>query len=283
MTPQDFLSQSEAVSRLSYLDARCGVKISLWHNFGRDITYSSPKGHTFSYYLSGGHRSVRKKVHSCAGGPGKICLIPEGADSEWGHGSPLKFLHIHVDDTELRRRYVEITDRDARLCDIPEITYGEYPRIRHAFDSIFAAWSSDDRLAVECALSDLFGEIIGISKPGRDLHLTGGLSAYISRRIQHFIDDNLDKSLTLEKLASIAELSEFHFQKMFLKSFAISPSRWVFHRRIRKAEDLLTGHYPISDIAVRCGFSDQSHLTRSFRKATGTTPAVYRRLIQNSH
>ncbi|RUA22181.1 AraC family transcriptional regulator [Billgrantia gudaonensis] len=65
----------------------------------------------------------------------------------------------------------------------------------------------------------------------------------------------------LEKLASIAELSEFHFQKMFLKSFAISPSRWVFHRRIRKAEDLLTGHYPISDIAVRCGFSDQSHLT----------------------
>ena len=51
---------------------------------------------------------------------------------------------------------------------------------------------------------------------------------------------------------------------------------WITHRRIARAKNLLRGREPIAGIALACGFSSQSHLTRAFKSATGLTPGAYR-------
>jgi transcriptional regulator GlxA family with amidase domain len=58
----------------------------------------------------------------------------------------------------------------------------------------------------------------------------------------------------------------------------VSPYRWFLNARVKHAQTLLlNGTLPLAEIAVRLGFADQSHFTKAFRRATGTTPGEWRR------
>ena len=88
-----------------------------------------------------------------------------------------------------------------------------------------------------------------------------------------FIDANLDDTnLTIEKIAKAINLSPFYFARSFKKEFGISPHCFIINKRFERAKKLLRGNLPISEIAYICGFSDQSHLTRVFKKYLGFTP-----------
>ena len=89
---------------------------------------------------------------------------------------------------------------------------------------------------------------------------------------------HLAKDLGLEDLAAVVDLSPQHFARAVCQSTGLPPHRWLTNQRIERARDLLaTGNLPIAEIALDCGFADQSHLTTAFRKATGVTPGAYRR------
>ena len=88
-----------------------------------------------------------------------------------------------------------------------------------------------------------------------------------------FIEANLDdSSLTIEQIANSINLSPFYFARNFKKEFGISPHQFIINKRLEKAKKLLRNHLPIADVAQMCGFSDQSHLTRLFKKYLGFTP-----------
>lgn len=81
------------------------------------------------------------------------------------------------------------------------------------------------------------------------------------------------------ELARLCGLSRSHFVKAFKVSVGTPPHRWLVRHRIRCAADMLEQtSESISVIALRCGFSDQSHLTRVFRTTVGASPAAWRRL-----
>ena len=107
----------------------------------------------------------------------------------------------------------------------------------------------------------------------------GGLSPFVLKRVQDFIEGSLEAAITVDELACIAELSPFHFTRMFQQSAGVSPHQYVLRRRIEKAKDLLGERSPsLAEVAQVCGFSSQSHLTTRFRRATGMTPNSFRRL-----
>ena len=113
----------------------------------------------------------------------------------------------------------------------------------------------------------------------RDLgfKVRGGLSPAIKRRVLDFIDANLDHALTIEELAEIADLSSYHFARMFRKTVGEAPHKFVLRRRIERAMLLLRdGNAPVAEIALATGFSSQAHLTTRFSRFTGLTPAKYR-------
>jgi len=88
-----------------------------------------------------------------------------------------------------------------------------------------------------------------------------------------FIEANLDDgSLTIEQIAKAINLSPFYFARSFKKEFGISLHQFIINKRLERAKKLLRSDLPIAQIAQMCGFSDQSHLIRLFKKYFGFTP-----------
>ena len=82
----------------------------------------------------------------------------------------------------------------------------------------------------------------------------------------------------LRELERIAGLSVSQFSRQFKARTGLPPHRFLLRLRVEQAGLLLrTGDDPIADIAARCGFSHQEHLTRVLRAQLGTTPAALRR------
>jgi len=118
----------------------------------------------------------------------------------------------------------------------------------------------------------------GRRRARRPNRLRGGLSPAALRRIQLFVDAQLDRPIRLAELAERARLSPFHFARAFKRSTGETPRTFVERRRVARAQALLAGSdRALAQVALSAGFSTQSHFTTAFRRATGFTPAQYRR------
>lgn len=105
-----------------------------------------------------------------------------------------------------------------------------------------------------------------------------GLTMDIVDRITDYVEANLEQELTLSDLAALAGLSLAHFARAFRLTVGTPPHRYVLHRRIERAKQLLCGsEQPIAAVAFDCGFSSQAHLTSVFSRLVGTTPAKFRK------
>lgn len=273
------LSASSRAERLGALDLGEGRASALWRNSHDRMRYERADGHTFSCYLRGGDGTRRLDAGSIHGWPGALCIMPQGASSEWEITDSFDFVHLYVSDQELRRLFCETFDRDARLMVIPETTFGEAPRLSAALGLLAEATERGERLLAEQALTAAVGHLFLDPRYGeqRPLAVRGGLAPVVRRRLIEHIDASLDRTITLQDLAVLAGLSEFHLQRMFRVSCGVSPHVFVLYRRIERARHMLAGNEPIAQIATACGFSSQSHMTRMFKTVTGTTPSAYRR------
>jgi len=87
----------------------------------------------------------------------------------------------------------------------------------------------------------------------------------------------MEGDLSLEELAATAGLSITHFSQMFRESTGQSPHQFVLHRRVDRAKEMLRGaEMRVLDVAVACGFKNQQHFARVFRKVCGASPTEYR-------
>ena len=93
-----------------------------------------------------------------------------------------------------------------------------------------------------------------------------------------YIDAHLAEGITAADLANVARFSVFHFTRAFSAAIGTPPQRYVRRRRFERAKALIAvASTSIARAAFMCGFSSQASFTRAFRKATGMTPAAYRR------
>jgi AraC family transcriptional regulator len=103
--------------------------------------------------------------------------------------------------------------------------------------------------------------------------VNGGLGEKRLKLVLAYIDAHLAENIGLQDMATVAGLGQHHFSTMFRQSTGISPYRYVIERRIDRAKrQLRQKDAAIIDIALACGFADQSHLTKHFRKFVGMTP-----------
>lgn len=108
----------------------------------------------------------------------------------------------------------------------------------------------------------------------------GGLPKYKFRRAVEYIDAHLDGELALAEIADAAEMSPFHFARLFKQTAGVAPHAFVLNRRLERAKQLLLNREkPVTDIAFDLGFSSHSHFTTFFRKHTGVTPRDFRESV----
>lgn len=106
----------------------------------------------------------------------------------------------------------------------------------------------------------------------------GGLAPWQARKLRKHIEENLDATLTAVVLGELVALSASYFGRAFKATFGETPHAYITRRRLEAAKDLmLATRDPLSQIAYQCGFADQSHLCRLFRRSAGMAPQAWRR------
>ena len=106
---------------------------------------------------------------------------------------------------------------------------------------------------------------------------SGGLSTKKLQQTIDYIQAHLDEKLSLESIASALNLSVHYFCELFTQSMGIPPYKYVLQQRVDRAKQLLRNHEKsLSEIALDCGFANQSHFNRHFTKLIGITPRRYR-------
>src|ERR1700677_3394528 len=104
-------------------------------------------------------------------------------------------------------------------------------------------------------------------------------SAMLSRLLQ-YIGDNLETNLPLQDLADLMQTNLYSFARSFTQSMGLPPHQYILRERIERAKLLLCDPaMPLSEVALRSGFADQSHLTNTFRRMTNVSPRAYRSAV----
>ena len=93
--------------------------------------------------------------------------------------------------------------------------------------------------------------------------------------VKAFLEDYPQADVSLDNLANLAALSPYHLVHAFQQAFGLPPHAFQIQARLRLARKLLRQGRSIADVAQECGFYDQSHFHRHFKKANGYTPGQY--------
>lgn len=95
-----------------------------------------------------------------------------------------------------------------------------------------------------------------------------------------YMDENFCESCTLKEIAASVHVTANHLRTVFLNSEGYTPYEYVTRKRLEKAKNMiLLGENSLAQIALECGFCSQSHFCAMFKKATGQTPAQYKKQL----
>ena len=209
--------------------------------------------------------------------PNPLCFVPAGF-RVWSYienpGS-LRHLDIHLDVDRFPERLSE---------DVPPGSLDE-PKLMFFDERVFGIARL---IAAECekhgVRKDLYGDSLicalvcvlarvksGFSRPA------GQLAPDKLRKSIEFIEDNCARSVRLEEISDLVDLSPAYFCNAFKLTTGMPPHQWQMRARVNRAKQILEAtDLPLSVAAVDAGFSDQAHLTRVFRRIVGTTPHNWR-------
>jgi AraC family transcriptional regulator len=135
----------------------------------------------------------------------------------------------------------------------------------------------DDIERVRASLSRAVALVDGASTLGAPIGQRG-LVPWQVRKISVLIEEKLEHGVRTPELAARVGLSSSHFSRVFRTYFGRSPRQYILEKRVARAQRLmLEGRVRLSEVARACGFADQSHLCRTFRRLVGASPLVWRR------
>jgi transcriptional regulator GlxA family with amidase domain len=101
-------------------------------------------------------------------------------------------------------------------------------------------------------------------------------------KVLGFIETMLENKIYIGDLARLVAMSQRQFVKIFKKSFGCPPKHFILKYRVERSKvEMLTTPRCLCDIALACGFADQSHFNRAFCRFTGETPHLWR--IRNNN
>jgi AraC family transcriptional regulator len=218
---------------------------------------------------------------------GAICLAPIGVgDNTTTITAPIpQTMHLYLPTTLFRRLSDDFNLPGAPAHSIRYAAGIQDEMIDQIVLSILSEMTNETaagRMYVETASLMLAARIIHGYCDSGSCTLTAPASHRLDhvrlRRVLDYISAHVADEITLTELARVACLSTFHFARVFTLAIGVSPHRYVSRMRLENAmAEMAAGKLPLAQIALNARFSSQASFTRAFRRATGMTPAEYRR------
>lgn len=215
------------------------------------------------------------------GGSGNLCITPAGQPISAYWDKPLENMGFSLDPHFVTRTAAE--NHFSPNFEFTEIYREQDALIQNIGLTLLAETESNTpsgRLFTDSLIQTLTLHLLANYSTARTAPAAnGGLSGFRLRRVKEFIAENLEEDLSLTDIASVAELSQYHFARAFRKTVGMTPQQYVMQQRIERAKQLLSNaELPIVEISLRTGFENQSHFTTLFRKFTKLTPKSWRDL-----
>lgn len=218
-------------------------------------------------------------------GPGRdFSLQPKGTPTRYLSFGPLKFGHVFLPDALLDKAadVEHLPALSGRLREdlsfVPNSAVHTLTKdyLQRAFDPLVPATTLEMEGRALLLVDALLRLHETLRTGGRVQR--GGLSPRHLRRTCDFITDHLSDDIALDELAKLTGLSCKHFVRAFKQSMGVPPHQYLIFQRIEAAKQRLRGgKATLADIAMQCGFADQSHFTATFRKTVGLAPGAWRR------
>jgi AraC family transcriptional regulator len=225
-------------------------------------------------------RRLDGKFKHYAHGNGRVDVIPAFLDHWTNWDQEVEFSVIAICPTLLNQTTQELMQREIEL--IPQFSIDD-PVIQQL------ALALRTEIQTGCMSGRLYGESLGtalaarlvqnyaVSKPSLEFKANSLPQSQLERVID-YMKANLTQELSILDLATLTNMSESHFSRSFKQSVGIAPYQYLIQQRVERAKQLLKQQViSISDIALDCGFANQTHLTKVFRQITGMTPKAYQK------
>ena len=108
----------------------------------------------------------------------------------------------------------------------------------------------------------------------------GGLPIARLRKIEDYVHAHLAESISIQTLAELAELSPFHFSRVFKQTAGITPLQFVTRERMLQAQQLIREtSRSLIEIALEVGYTSPSHFAQVFRRTVGVAPTQFRNAL----
>ncbi|MEM8504087.1 MAG: AraC family transcriptional regulator [Cyanobacteria bacterium P01_D01_bin.1] len=213
--------------------------------------------------------------------PGEFCLQSDGDTNFPRWWDDFEFIAIAIDPAFISQSFQG--SNPAKL---------EFRDERGTFDDAIATLTQRFKaeLSEGSYCGKLYGESLGITfvrhlLESYSTHPTklklpkGQLSSQQMKQTIEYVHDNLGTDLDLTDLAQQANLSAFHFSRLFKKSLGLTPHQYVLHNRVERAKKLLSSAKPatLADVGLQAGFYDQAHFSKAFKRVVGLTPKQFTR------
>ncbi len=263
-----------------------GVRVRRWRYTGLDVFIPALSDYLIVAYRDGATQMNRR----CTGdwreepvAPGAVSLLTHAAQSHWRWSEDVEVMHLYLSPAVMAGVAADAYGRHIRNVELADVLRADDPvlaGIAAALDREASDEGVGCKLYVEALRTHACVHILRryANVAFSDEERSGGFSRAQAKLLKTFVDEHLEQALTLETLAGVVRLSAFHFARKFRETFGCPPYAYVMRRRIeRAAGQLANPAIPLKVVAAECGFSDQSHMTRLFRRATGVTPAEFRR------
>jgi AraC family transcriptional regulator len=222
-----------------------------------------------SFVLSGNYQE-KYANQSCTCAEGSLRFLPPAELHENEYTSTVRCLLVKIAPPILDR----LRDH-ATVLSRP----GEVPGLASSWlaNRLFREFRADDDVA-PMAIEGVLLEILAESARAIGAGSGSNAPAWL-RRVHEALEDSYLLSPSLAELASIAGVHPVHLSREFRKHYESTIGEYIRKRRIEHASHLLanTGT-ALSEVALTCGFSDQSHFCAMFKSHTGLTPAKFRDL-----
>nr|WP_305889126.1 AraC family transcriptional regulator [Parvularcula maris] len=237
-----------------------------------------PDPHRVENWRGGEHRDFIYNQH-------EVVVTPAGLASGWRWHATSQVIVVTIEPSPLARfakRELGFVLSDRQLRNEPQ---RHDPDLCNAARQLHEALLADEttRGVLYEALARVFVVKLldGYGDQRGEVHAPSAeLGAQRYKRVLDFIAENHSGSVAVEDLADAAGMGPSTFARAFKATLGETPHQFLSRYRVERAQEMLAEpDTPMIDIALACGFSDQSHLGRVFKKVVGITPKAYRQRI----